>query len=146
MNVSDAAYITGHDHPGGAAALAPRMGMSGAVLSNKLNPNMDSHHLTLAEAMRLMVLTGDVRILNAMAGELHYMAVPIPAIADDSVMHAMTATVTEFGAYIKAVGDSLDDGRVTKTEVRNIGKELGNLMARAGCLMALLETKANHHG
>jgi len=70
MNITDAAYNTVHDHPGGASALAPRMGIkSPAVLNSKVNPNTDTHHLTLAEASKLMALTGDFRILQALSAE-----------------------------------------------------------------------------
>jgi len=65
MNTIDAAYHTVHDYPGGAEALAPRMGMSAAVLRNKVNPNNTTHHLTYAEAQRIVALTGDVRMLQA---------------------------------------------------------------------------------
>ena len=58
MNILDAAYNTVHDYKGGASALAPRMGIkSPAVLNSKVNPNTDTHHLTLLEASKLMALT-----------------------------------------------------------------------------------------
>ena len=57
MNIIDAAYNTVHDYPGGSSALATRMGIkSPAVLNSKVNPNTETHHLTLAEASKLMAL------------------------------------------------------------------------------------------
>lgn len=141
MNIADAAYTAVHDYPGGASALAPRLGVSGSILSNKVNPNINTHHLTLAEAMRVMTLTGDVRILHAMCSELQYMAIPLPTVGDVDVMQAMTATISEFGAYIKASSDALQDNKVTKLELRNINKKMGNLMAQGGKFMALLEAQ-----
>ena len=70
MNIHDAAHATVHDYPGGAASLAPRLGMVQAVLNSKVNPNTHTHHLTLAEAMRIMTMTGDHRILRAQCEEL----------------------------------------------------------------------------
>ena len=67
MNIHDAAHATIHDYPGGAASLAPRLGMVQAVLNSKVNPNTHTHHLTLAEALRVMVMTGDHRILGRCA-------------------------------------------------------------------------------
>jgi hypothetical protein len=145
VNVQDAAYITGQEYPGGCLALGPRIGVSGAVLANKLNPNLNSHHLTVAEAMRIMMLSGDTRILHAMATELHHMAIPLPTVAEEDVMHAMTKTIAEFGSYLKAVTASLEDGRVTKLELRHINKEMGDLMAHVGYLMSLLEAKERNH-
>lgn len=50
MNVTDAAYDTVHQYPGGSEALAPRLGMSAAVLRGKVNPNTDRNLLSLQEA------------------------------------------------------------------------------------------------
>lgn len=72
MNTIDAAYLTGHHYPGGVPALASRMGMDARVLSLRLNPNDAAHALSLDEAVVLMTLTGDHRILHAMANELGY--------------------------------------------------------------------------
>lgn len=141
MNVQDAAYITGHDYPGGSVALAPRMGMSSSILSNKLNPNISTHHLTLAEAMRLMALTGDHRMLVAMASELGYMVKPIEAAADEGPMHAVTHTIAEFGQLVTAVTDAIDDGKVTLLEQRRIDKELEDLIIQASKLSVLVNEK-----
>jgi len=82
MNITDAAHKTVKDYPGGAEALATRLitvndkgeekPMSGAVLRNKINPNNTTHRLTLAEANEIMGLTGDHRILVALAAEHGY--------------------------------------------------------------------------
>ena len=77
MNTRDAAYMTGHSYPGGVPALATRMGMDARELSHKLNPN-DAHALSLDEAVVIMALTGDHRILNAMASELGYVLTQQP--------------------------------------------------------------------
>lgn len=58
MNVTDAAYDTVHQHPGGSEALAPRLGISAAVLRGKVNPNSDRNLLSLQEADALMARTG----------------------------------------------------------------------------------------
>lgn len=145
MNVPDAAYITGHDYPGGTSALGPRIGVSGGVLSNKLNPNIDTHHLTLAEAMRIMVMTQDVRILQAQANELGYMVVPLHVVEDETVTAAMTHTVGEFGEYVTAACDAMKDGHITKLELRKINKELGDMIAQAVKLQALLTQQESRH-
>jgi hypothetical protein len=71
VNITDAAYAVAHDYPGGTESLAPRLGMSGAVLRNKVNPNNTTHHLTLAEALRMSEITSDRRVAEAFARELH---------------------------------------------------------------------------
>jgi hypothetical protein len=50
MNPLDALYTAARAYPGGIEALAHRMGVSVAVLRNKLAPHVNTHHVTLAEA------------------------------------------------------------------------------------------------
>lgn len=70
MNTRDAAFLTGHHYPGGLPALAARMGVDARDLSNKLNPN--TGNIGLDEAVVMMAMSGDHRILHAMASELGY--------------------------------------------------------------------------
>lgn len=70
MNTRDAAYMTSHHYPGGVPALAARMGMDARELTRKLNPNTGD--ISLDEAGVLMTLSGDHRILHAMADEFGY--------------------------------------------------------------------------
>lgn len=74
MNPRDAAYLTGHRYTGGVSALAVRMGMDARELFRKLNPN--TGNLGLDEAIVIMALSGDHRILHAMADELGYTLTP----------------------------------------------------------------------
>lgn len=52
--------------------------MSSAVLRNKVNPNNMTHHLTLAEALRLSQITGDRHLIDAYAAELGLIASKLP--------------------------------------------------------------------
>ncbi len=67
MNVQDAAYRTVHDYPGGSESLAPRMGMSAAVLRGKVNANNDRNVLSLSDADLMMGVSNDGQILHALA-------------------------------------------------------------------------------
>ncbi len=142
MNVLDAAYAIGHDYPGGAHALGPRLGMTGKMLANKLNPTDLLHKVTLSEAMQMQALTGDHRILMAMADELGYVAIPAPGcVSDDDVSHALATMCAEFGDYLRKVDESMRDGRVTTTERRGLERELAQMMAAATHLQAVLAGK-----
>lgn len=141
MNIEDAAHRVGHDSPGGVAALAPRMGMSQAVLNSKINPNTRTHHLSISEMIRMEQLTGRVDMLFAHAEALGYVAVPVPCIGDDNVDHAITTACAEFGDYLRTVGDALGDKRVTPNEAKKLEKELVEMMSAATHLQALLTAK-----
>lgn len=138
MNIEDAAHRVGHDSPGGVAALAPRMGMSQAVLNSKINPNTRTHHLSITEMIRMEQLTGRADMLFAHAEALGYVAVPVPCIGDDNVDHAITTACAEFGDYLRTVGDILSDHKVTQNEAKKLEKELVEMMAAATHLQALL--------
>lgn len=120
MNMIDAAHATVHDYPGGAESLAPRLKMRPAVLNSKVNPNTATHHLTLAEAMRIMGLTGDHRMLRAMNEALGYLP-PIPRIdaevSDVALLETYTRLMSELGDFSRKFHAAVADGKLTTREV-----------------------------
>lgn len=141
MNIQDAAHRIGHEYPGGAVALAHRMGMNPTVLNSKLNPNTKTHHLTLAEADLMQHLTGRNDIVEAMADGLGYMLIHKPGMVDGGDIPATTRrSVIEFGQWMDAIDTALSDGRVTPNEVRAIERELIHLITQAQSLTAALSS------
>ena len=123
MNVQDAAYSTVHDYKGGSESLAPRLGMSAAVLRNKVNTNTATHHLTLAEAVRMVDLTGDDRILHAWAKHRNGVLVTLPhseIVSDQAVMEHMAATWKTHGDVGTQISKALEDGRMDRRELRMV--------------------------
>lgn len=141
MNVIDAAYAVVHDYPGGSVALAPRMGMSHAILRGKVNPNDQGHHLTVAEALRMQQMTGDHRILFAEAEELGYALLRLPYVATDDFAQEAMRTVKEFGDFIGKCGDVLADGKVSRNELKQVEIELLEAMAHITRLHQLVAAK-----
>ena len=127
MNIRDAAYSTAHDYPGGTDSLGPRIGMSGAILRGKVNPADTSHHLRLDEAMKLMAMTADHRILVAMCEELGYLP-PIPrvdfAVSDSALLETYTKLMSELGDFSREFHTSLADGVLTTIEVDRMQQEM----------------------
>lgn len=127
MNLSDAAHATVHDYPGGSESLAPRLGMSGAVLRNKVNPNNSFNHITLAEANKLMAITNDFRILHSMAAEHGFVSVKVDeevAPSDMAVLEIITKIWLANGNVGRAVDDALADGRIERHEIDRIKEEV----------------------
>lgn len=135
----DAAYMTAHEYPGGTRALAMRMNVNGAVLSHKLNPNDASNHLTVREFEALLTLTGDHRALHALALEHGYMLMPLPSATDCPALGALITAVSESADFMKAVSESLSDGKVTKLELARVRKELTEMVAAAAKLEWIME-------
>lgn len=142
MNVSDAAYVTVHDYPGGAQSLAPRAGMNPTVLCSKVNPNTGTHHLTLAEALRIQAMTGDHRICSAMNMELGYLP-PIKrvdvVVGDMALLESYTQMLAELGDFSRAFNESLRDGKVTRAELSNMRQQMMEFFAAGEEIMARAE-------
>jgi len=127
MTPLDAAHATVHDYPGGSESLAPRLGMSGSILRNKVNANINTNHLTLVDADKMMSVTGDHRILEALAQHHGYVLVPVafdtPA-SDSAILELVTKVWRHNGNVGKAVDDAFADGRITKRELDTIKQSI----------------------
>lgn len=149
MNVADAAHACVHAYPGGAESLAPRLGMRAAVLNSKVNPKTTTHHLSLAEASRIMGLSGDLRILHALAAE-HGQVVVSPAGAEDAcdmaVLEAISALWSRNGDLGTAVHTSLADGALTQSELAQIRMAAYAVQQRMASLLERLQAMAEPEG
>ncbi|MFM9867067.1 phage regulatory CII family protein [Achromobacter xylosoxidans] len=131
MNTTDAAYHTVHDYPGGSESLGPRVGISPAVLRNKVNPNNETHHLSFAEAQRMTAMTGDDRMLQAWAHERGYLLVKAREGAtesDMSVLEQVAALAMAKGLFMAEIYNSLADGGVDSEEYQRIAEAGQNVM------------------
>lgn len=118
MDVLDAAYLTAHSYPGGIPALAVRMGVSANVLQSKVNPNADTHHLSIKQAQALMDVTNNDAILRALADHRGYDLVrTLPGNTDNaqSLYWQASAAMAEF---LEAVADAMQDGTTGNSQRR----------------------------
>jgi len=119
MNHLDAFHATVHAAPGGCDSLAPRMGMSAAILRNKACPTNSTNKPTLDEADRLMGITGDYSILHALAENHGFVCTRLdeqPA-SDMAVLENVTNIWQRLGELAAEVHKTLEDGRVEQHEV-----------------------------
>ncbi|WP_282259688.1 phage regulatory CII family protein [Stenotrophomonas sp. PS02301] len=129
MNVSDAAYDTVHQHPGGSVALAPRMGMSDATLRGKVNPNTDRNLLSLQEADALMGKTGDFRILHALAATHGFVAQRVDAPASGTMICALLAASAAKGDLAEVISSAMADGQISPNDADQITRACAQVMA-----------------
>lgn len=142
MNIKDAAHATVHDYPGGSESLGPRMNIVPAVLRNKVNPNSTSHHLTLVEADRLMSMTGDHRILEALAQHHGYVLVPVAfdtPPSDMAILELVTHVWRHNGDVGRSVDDALADGRITKRELEYIKQSIHRVEQAMHTMLARIQ-------
>ncbi len=145
MNIQDAAYNTAHDFPGGVSALAVRMGISANVLQNKVNPSQEYHKLTLNEAVKMQAITGDRRILHAMADSLGCVCIQLPShdqAGDMELLDSFMSVVSELGDLSAEFQQSWADGKITPKEFERIKSEAYDVQARLAELLTRVERLA----
>jgi hypothetical protein len=139
VNIIDAAHATVRNYPGGSESLAPRMitrtedgrekAMSAAVLRNKVGPNNTTHHLTLAEADQIMGLTGDHRILHALAAEHGYTLQRIDAPDTGSMIGSLLSASAAKGDLAEILSAAMADNRITPNEATDIARACAAVQA-----------------
>lgn len=123
MNVQDAFYQTVHGAVGGIEALAVRLGMSAAILRNKANVHSSTNKPMLDDADRAMGITGDHRILHALAQNHGYVCFKMGDdinASDMAVLELVTQVWTTNGEVGAEVNRTLADGRVDRGEVERV--------------------------
>ena len=130
MDVIDAAHSTVHNPKhGGSTALAARMGMSNTVLNSKVNPNTDTHHLRLDEALTIMEYTKDYSIIQAMAyrlgGEFTTSSGQTPQAS--LLMTALSTSACQ-GELMVEMYRALEDGIIDCKENESIQTNIQNMI------------------
>lgn len=124
MDIFEAAYRLAHDYkPGGAVGLARVMGKNPGTLLNKLNPQQETHALSLADAVQLSTLTGDRRILEAFADTLGCAVFELPQggfACDAELIGLILRRDVKVGEFGRALDRALADGRVSGAEAREL--------------------------
>lgn len=121
-----AAYLLGQNC--NLSEVARRLGKGPTVLANKFNPECDSHHLTLGEAVAVTELTGDERILSTWALLRGKALVSLPggAVSDDDLVEQVLLAQSVFGRLMQAIHDARADGvidRIEQGQIERVGIE-----------------------
>jgi hypothetical protein len=120
MNILDAFYKTVHQAAGGCEAIAVRLGMSAQILRNKANPNNSANRVLLEDADQVMGITGDVRVLHALAANHSHVCIrvdPAASSSDLAVLELVVQVMTGNGEVGAEVNRTLADGRVERHEI-----------------------------
>lgn len=121
-----ACYHAVHDFRGGAPLVAGLMGKSPIVLTKKLNENSDNHVLTLSEAMHILRITEDTRILDAIcteAGVVWFQPEDVPSAPSDmDVLGSSTDLMGRTMGLITELQHALADGEIDSNERARMNK------------------------
>lgn len=130
MSVMDAAYNVGADYKdGGAAGLARRCGENPNHFSASLSQT-GTAKLGLQTAVKMTVLSGDLRILQAYADACGQMVVPLPEALDigtDDCIQRLGDAAAEFGKVAAETCSALADGKVSANELARFRRLRGSL-------------------
>lgn len=117
MTYQQQAYRIAHDPKhGGCEGIAPRLGLSPAVLRNKVNIHNDNNHLRLDEAFALMSVTGDEGIIKAMATQLGGVFVKLPTWAGENETATIETLTDVFMCAIAKQGAACADFHARKAD------------------------------
>jgi hypothetical protein len=141
VNTKDAIYVAVHDYPGGAEALAPRIGVSANTLRHMADPTKQSHGWSLRRFDLLTKFAG-TRPLEALCREHGGLFVPMGEFADgahDKLLKRMHVLAKEFGDVPRTVEQALKrDGQISANEMKKIERELAEMVAAGASLLAVV--------
>lgn len=145
MNALDAFYHTAHDAKGGLESLAARLNMSAQVLRNKANPNNVANKPLLEDADRMMGLTGDYRILDALAAGHGRIVIKAPEpgeSCDAAILELIAHSWKTNGEVGMAVHEILSDGKVESHELPKVRTAIYHTMQSLNEMLMRLEGMA----
>lgn len=142
MDVFQAAYRVAHDYPGGAVKLAEKMGINPGTFLNRVNPEQEEHRLWLANAVQMQVVSGDHRILHAMAatlGEVCFRVPDLSRVSDQALIELLCKVGAEGGDFHRVINLGLHGERFSRAHLAQIRQEGLEFIAAIAETMARME-------
>jgi len=125
--IKTAIYDTAHNYPGGLKALAAKMGVRAGTLNNKCDPAMEGHVLNIEDLWKMMAITGNIKVLVMLAGEMRHVIMEIksyPDVSDIELLNSWAEWQAERGETEQAISDALNNQKITKSELDRIKSEM----------------------
>lgn len=108
-----------------AKTLAAKMGVPHVSLLQRANPDNDAHHLTIEHLFGILLHTGDMRPLEALAEAFGFELVAKERPKSEQLSTAVLHMHAEVADVTRAVTAALEDGHVSQTEKALIKREIG---------------------
>lgn len=149
MNPSDALYIAARQYPGGIEALASRLGMSAAVLYNKLSPRSSNNIIGFDESCMILDYLAEVgrddlveMVINAYCWRHNHMTMKLPehAPGDDRLLPQVLDILTTPGKLADGLRGALEDDVINARELAQLEQEFHT------CLQTLIKLRNTVHG
>lgn len=104
-------------------ALAAKMGVPHVSLLQRANPDNDAHHLTIEHLYGLLLHTGDMRPLIALASEFGFDVVPRDKPVPTDLNSALMRLHVDLADVTRLAHDAQSDGHVCSREKSELIKE-----------------------
>lgn len=143
MNVIDAAYNVVHDYAGGAESLGPRIGKNPTTLSHEV-ARVGTAKLGLDTAVKVTLMSGDMRILSAFAMQCGHMLLPLPQgvpVAESDCMRRLAQVLRDSGEVVRETVCALEDGGINDNERKRIQQDCATLVRTVSVLMAAVDAR-----
>lgn len=134
MKITHLAYRIAHGYRGGVVALSSMMGKNDRVMASKLNPNIDTHHLTIEELSMLADFTNtNVEVAQYFAQKQNAVVVELPAIPADgdmSLLDNYMDIMKELGELSTEFQQDFADGNINDKEFERIADQVAQVQAK----------------
>ena len=110
-----------------AKTLAAKMGVPHVGLLQRANPDNDAHRLTVEHLFGILLHTGDMRPLAALANEFGFELVKKTAPAPQALTKSLINVGKEVADLTIAVHQALDDNHVSSFEKSLIRQEINHV-------------------
>jgi hypothetical protein len=139
-----ACYLAVHDSSDGLPVIAFKMEKNADTLRKKLDSKQQTHHLTLAEAMHILRLTSDPRILDAICHQAGVVWVDNNVIpgepADMDILKSGTGLMSSAVQVLTELEKALEDGNISQDERAVLDKHFLEL-AKASKTVSIIAEK-----
>ncbi|MEM5528097.1 phage regulatory CII family protein [Gammaproteobacteria bacterium AS21] len=139
-----ACYLAVHDSADGLPIIAFKMEKNADTLRKKLDSKQSTHHLTLAEAMHILRLTNDYRILDAICHQAGVVWVDHNVIpkepADMDILKSGTGLMQSAVKVLTELEKALEDGNINADERAILDKHFLEL-AQASKTVSIIAEK-----
>ena len=110
-----------------AKTLAAKMGVAHVSLLQRANPDNDAHHLTIEHLFGILLHTGDLRPLAALANEFGFDLISRSAPEPQALTKSLINVGKEVADLTIAVHQALDDEHVSSLEKSLIRQEINHV-------------------
>ena len=110
-----------------AKTLAAKMGVPHVSLLQRANPDNDAHRLTIEHLYGILLHTGDMRPLIALANDFGFDLIAKNAPKPQELTKSMIGVGKEFADLTIAVHEALQDGRVCQFDKSTIRREISHI-------------------